>query len=182
VNGVAERFVLDAIEPTPWKNGAGATREIAVEPRTGDFDWRLSVAEVDRAAPFSAYPGVDRVIVLLGGGGLRLRGEVAHELAEPFAPFAFPGEARIEGEPIGGATQDFNMMTRRGRWHGAVEALRTAAALPAADAGVLMCVQGRWAHPTLASGEGLVWRDGRPAMTVEPGSRDAVLLAVTLTQ
>lgn len=180
---MSERFVLDAIEPTRWKNGAGSTREIAAHPPgAADFDWRLSVAEVDRAAPFSAYPGIDRGIVLLEGAGLRLRGDVAHDLTEPFVPFAFAGEVRIEGEPIGGATRDFNLMTRRGRWRGEVGAHRTSATLPASDAGMLLCVRGRWSQPELADGEGLVWRDGRPPLAIEPAGAEAVLLVVTLSR
>ena len=41
----------------PWKNGLGRTRELAVQPSVAsmdDFLWRVSVAEVDSAAPFSA--------------------------------------------------------------------------------------------------------------------------------
>jgi environmental stress-induced protein Ves len=66
----AQRLDLRTLPPQRWKNGAGTTREIAVEPAgagTDDFDWRLSLAEVDRDAPFSAFPGVDRCIVLLRG-------------------------------------------------------------------------------------------------------------------
>ncbi len=49
----------------PWKNGLGRTRELAIQPPGAgmdDFLWRVSVAEVETAAPFSAFPGVDRVI------------------------------------------------------------------------------------------------------------------------
>jgi hypothetical protein len=55
----------------PWKNGLGRTRELAVAPPGAGMDgflWRVSVAEVDSAAPFSAFPGIDRTIVLLEGG------------------------------------------------------------------------------------------------------------------
>ena len=72
---VPERFDLRQIAPQPWKNGAGLTREIAVARNAATecgFDWRLSVAEVARDAPFSAFPGVDRCIVLLRGAGLQL--------------------------------------------------------------------------------------------------------------
>jgi len=183
VSGGVESFVLDAIAPQRWKNGAGSTREIAAHPRgAADFEWRISVAGVDRGAPFSAYAGVDRVIMLLEGEGLYLRGEVSHDLVEPFVPFAFAGEAAIVGEPVAGATTDFNLMTRRGAWRGAAHAHRLAAALPAADAGMLLCVRGRWSQPALQPGEGLVWRDGRPATALEPDTDDAVLIAVTLNR
>ena len=205
MSGGVESFVLDAIAPQRWKNGAGSTREIAAHPRgAADFEWRISVAGVDRGAPFSAYAGVDRVIMLLEGEGLYLRGEVSHDLVEPFVPFAFAGEAAIVGEPVAGATTDFNLMTRRGAWRGAAHAHRLAAALPAADAGMLLCVRGRWRTEeaallergavaqhrgelirlelSLQPGEGLVWRDGRPATALEPDTDDAVLIAVTLNR
>src|SRR3546814_1773315 len=58
-----------------WRNGLGWTREIhAHRPDPGgDWTWRLSIAEIERDAPFSAFPGVDRELVLLHGNGLRLR-------------------------------------------------------------------------------------------------------------
>ncbi|HEU4539125.1 MAG TPA: HutD family protein, partial [Polyangiaceae bacterium] len=72
-----ERFSLDALPAQPWKNGGGTTREIAAMPPdagTSGFAWRVSVAEIARPGPFSAFPGVDRQIVLLAGEGVRLRG------------------------------------------------------------------------------------------------------------
>src|SRR5512147_1621544 len=61
----------------PWKNGGGRTTEIAAAPRGADlagFTWRISVAELERDGPFSAFPGVDRTLVLLAGNGMRLTG------------------------------------------------------------------------------------------------------------
>jgi environmental stress-induced protein Ves len=44
-----------------WKNGLGWTREIAREPADGDaWTWRLSIAEVEKDGPFSAFPCCDR--------------------------------------------------------------------------------------------------------------------------
>ena len=43
-----------------WKNGAGWTSEILRAPDVDDWDWRLSIAEIEADAPFSAFPGVDR--------------------------------------------------------------------------------------------------------------------------
>jgi environmental stress-induced protein Ves len=66
---------LAEIAPQRWKNGAGWTREIAIGPAgssSDDFGWRLSVAEVEADAPFSAFAGVDRCIVVLQGPGMAL--------------------------------------------------------------------------------------------------------------
>ena len=51
-----------------WKNGAGWTSEILRVPDVEDWRWRLSIAEVETDAPFSPFPGVERELVLLGGG------------------------------------------------------------------------------------------------------------------
>ncbi|HRN61047.1 MAG TPA: HutD family protein [Luteimonas sp.] len=98
-----------------WRNGAGWTREIHVEPGGEDWDWRLSIAEIEQDAPFSAFPGVDRELVLLSGNGLRLHfgdGEV-HELLPPHQRLRFSGERAVSGELLDGRTEDFNLMWRR---------------------------------------------------------------------
>ena len=112
----------------PWKNGLGRTREIAVQTSgTGEaFLWRVSVAEVDSGAPFSAFPGVDRSIVLLDGAGfvMTLDGAREHRLTTAFAPFAFPGEAQVAVTLVAGPTRDFNLMVRRSEACGEVQAWR----------------------------------------------------------
>ena len=59
----------------PWKNGGGVTHELWRTPKAGpEFDLRISIAEVAANGPFSLFPGVDRIITLLSGGGFRLAG------------------------------------------------------------------------------------------------------------
>ncbi|WP_126969991.1 HutD family protein [Xanthomonas sp. BRIP62411] len=56
-----------------WRNQLGWTREILC---LGDADaWalRLSIAEIEQDAVFSAFPGIDRELVLLHGNGMRLQ-------------------------------------------------------------------------------------------------------------
>lgn len=98
-----------------WKNGTGWTREIVRVPETGDWDWRLSIAEIEQDGPFSVFPGIDRELVLIRGNGLRLRfsdGEV-HELQPPHARLRFAGEREVRSELLDGLTHDFNLMWRR---------------------------------------------------------------------
>jgi environmental stress-induced protein Ves len=101
-----------------WRNGLGWTREIHAQAATGkpgDWAWRLSIAEIEHDAPFSAFPGVERELVLLSGNGLRLRfvdGEV-RELHPPHDKLRFAGERAVTGELLDGPTQDFNLMWRR---------------------------------------------------------------------
>ena len=78
-----------------WKNGGGTTRELAVFPAGATFDrldWRVSIADVAASGPFSTFTGLDRIIVLLDGDGIRLNFDDgrAHELTRLFEPYAFP--------------------------------------------------------------------------------------------
>jgi environmental stress-induced protein Ves len=101
-----------------WRNGAGWTHAIHAEPSSApghDWDWRLSVAEIEADAPFSSFPGIDRELVLLEGEGLRLRFEdgESHTLLPPHARLRFAGERALVGELVDGPTRDFNLMWRR---------------------------------------------------------------------
>lgn len=104
---------------TPWRNGNGRTTEIAIAPAgaslDGGFDWRLSIAEVTADGPFSSFPGYDRSLSLLSGGGILLdAGEDGDiELREAFKPVRFPGEWQVEGRLLGVAVRDLNLMTKR---------------------------------------------------------------------
>ena len=102
----------------PWKNGGGACRELALHPAgAAEFDWRLSVAEVERDSEFSRFPGIDRSILVLSGGGFALLvGDDPPVRLRPGAPpFAFAGERVTRCVVAGGPSRDFNVMTRRGR-------------------------------------------------------------------
>jgi environmental stress-induced protein Ves len=134
--------------PRRWKNGLGQTREIAVQPSadgsTG-FLWRVSIAEVTSAAPFSAFPGVDRVIALLEGAGFRMTLDAGHvhALTTPFAPFAFPGEATVEVQLADGPTRDFNLMVRRALARGELQVWREPAAhVPDPTVVLVYCAHG----------------------------------------
>jgi len=101
----------------PWKNGGGTTRDILVSPpgaALDDFDWRLSLAHVDRDGPFSRFDNVDRTLVLLSGAMTLHEQDRRIELVRG-EPLAFPGERAIHATVLGGATLDMNVMTRRGR-------------------------------------------------------------------
>lgn len=99
-----------------WRNGLGWTRSILAWPGDGgQWDWRLSIAEIEQAAPWSAFPGVDREQVLLEGQGLRLRfgdGKV-RELVPPFGRARYAGEEPVTGEPVDGRAVALNLMWRR---------------------------------------------------------------------
>jgi environmental stress-induced protein Ves len=117
------RFALDAIAPTPWKNGGGTTREIAVWPPGAGMDafaWRVSVADIVADGPFSAFPGIDRQIALLDGAGVHLQAHddsFCHRLTAIGEPFGFAGDTAVHATLVEGPTRDFNVMSRRGVCH-----------------------------------------------------------------
>ena len=148
----------------PWKNGGGSTAEIAVEPAGGDlaqgFDWRLSIATVERDGPFSAFAGYDRTIMLIEGAGMLLDfgGGRATRIAERFRPFDFAGEDAVECRLLGGPIRDFNLMLRRASHAGEVHVVELAdepLAL-ATDGGsmVIHCLEGAAALDGMALAEG----------------------------
>ena len=181
------RFDAADIAPTPWKNGGGSTREIACWPPGAgieNFDWRVSIASIAASGPFSVFPGIDRVITLLDGDGVHLRGDgVDHRLATPLAPFAFTGDVAIDCALLGGASSDFNVMSRRGRVRAEVRVVRSSAAWPDAPQGLLLAVRGPWRAGVelLSAGQGLWWDDTPVAGPLVCDAADAALLAVQWT-
>ena len=77
-----------------WRNERGWTREIHRHPEgAAEWAWRVSIAEIDHDAPFSAFPGVDRELVLLhGNGGMRSSQLAAQRFAIVTAAGADPFE------------------------------------------------------------------------------------------
>ncbi len=179
----------------PWKNGGGSTREIVCRPEGAGmdrFDWRVSIATIAQAGPFSAFPGVDRVIMLLDGDGVRLQSAsgIDHRLDQAHTPFAFAGDVALDCTLLGGTSTDFNVMTRRGAVRAKVRVLRAAEALSAAARGLLLALRGRWqlqgqgqgadTAQACSAGQGLWW-DGTPqAWQATPHNSDARLVWVRL--
>lgn len=137
------------LRASPWKNGGGTTREIAVYPPGAGFDdfvWRMSVADIERSGPFSRFAGIDRTLVLLAGAGMHLvdrRGVADAALAEPFAFARFPGELALTAELIDGPTRDLNVMLRRHGARSTSELWQGAGAhLLDADAVLIFCASG----------------------------------------
>jgi environmental stress-induced protein Ves len=182
------RFSRATLPSMPWKNGGGTTQEIASWPQGAPLDsfgWRVSIATIAAAGPFSVFAGVDRSITLLEGDGVRLftqDGRVEHRLDVPHRPFAFSGDDVIDCTLLGGASNDFNVMTRRGQWRADVQVLVHASAIEAAPHGVLLALRGAWRlnEEACAEGEGLHWADAAQAWQAAPQSEDARLMAVRI--
>lgn len=174
-------FQLSSLPVTPWKNGGGETREIVSVPSPdAPFLWRASIATLQSDGPFSPFPGVDRVITLIDGSSLWLRGgDIAHHL-HLWEPWAFAGEWPLASEGISQPGLDFNIMTQRSRATAQVSVV-SAAQRPGA-AGVAWVLQGRWQLGELlhAAGSGIWWQDTSPGELL-PYSADARLLLASLS-
>lgn len=146
----------------PWKNGGGTTTEIAISPAGAsmdDFDWRVSMAHVGTDGPFSSFPGIDRTLSIVTGGGITLvfgDGE-AVALTQASAPYPFAADRPVEGVLPAGAIDDLNVMSRRGRWSHTVERLIGPGEHHVATDGLLLLIapEGGWTVDgvTLATGD-----------------------------
>ncbi|WP_460198114.1 HutD/Ves family protein [Klebsiella variicola] len=169
-------FDIATLPITPWKNGAGATREIIAVPSTdAPFLWRASIATLQADGPFSPFPGVDRVITLLAGQPLRLcGGDIDHPLTL-WQPWAFPGEWALSSVGIVEPGLDFNIMNQRGRASASVKVINDQQR-PATE-GVAYVLQGEWdlAGQRSAAGSGLCWRGESPG-ELQPLSANGCLL------
>lgn len=89
----------------PWANGGGTTREIARAEVGGRLLWRLSLARIDRDGPFSAFPGMRRILTVVAGAGVALAAPGLDIVALPWRPVAFSGApgptARLRAGPAG---------------------------------------------------------------------------------
>lgn len=114
---------LTDVAASPWRNGGGVTRELAVWPAQGEWMWRMSVAEVDRSGPFSRFEGVERWLAVVQGAGVQLDAGVgpralqaapcARTLTATDAPFYFDGAATTYCHLRDGPSQNFNLMVRK---------------------------------------------------------------------
>ncbi len=130
----------------PWNNGGGVTTEIARFPGEGDFDWRVSVAQVAEDGPFSRFPGCDRVILTLEGAGMTLmhRDQRGANVLGPREPYRFSGDLETDCVLRDGPIRDFNVITRRGRFRSALSIvkIREPAMLDVAQLTLLYVVTG----------------------------------------
>jgi environmental stress-induced protein Ves len=101
---------------SPWKNGGGITHEAYRLPATGvDFQWRLSVAQIDASGPFSDFTGYRRTMVLLRGAGMRLSHANGDRvlLKNPGDITEFDGASATGCDLLGGPCFDLNLMTSK---------------------------------------------------------------------
>lgn len=92
---------------TDWKNGGGQSAQIGIFPdnsifTANDFQWRVSIAKISTAGPFSVFPGYWRGLTLLQGEGLNLEflnsGDKKH--IRPRDSLSFSGDLKLHATPL----------------------------------------------------------------------------------
>jgi environmental stress-induced protein Ves len=103
------------VEPTPWRNGGGITRELLAWPHRDEWRIRISIADIERDGPFSLYPAADRFFVVLEGTGVELKiGGGTQVLTPESPPFCFSGNNEVDCRLVDGPTRDFNLIALPG--------------------------------------------------------------------
>ncbi|WP_158670215.1 HutD/Ves family protein [Bradyrhizobium guangdongense] len=106
---------------SPWKNGGGIFTDIAgawrAEAATRDWTsllWRFASTPIVAPGPFSHMPGIDRLQMVVGGGGLVLKSPTQEfDEREPFTTVRFTGEMEIVTALEQGPVEVVNLMARR---------------------------------------------------------------------
>ena len=116
---------FDDVKPQPWKNGGGVTRELLAWPAAADWLVRISVADIEKDGPFSAFPGIKRSITVLSGAGIRLGEPLNVELRTSDPPVTFSGDLTPDCELVNGPTRDLNAMFNEKAGTGVLQRLRS---------------------------------------------------------
>jgi len=121
----------------PWKNDGGTTAELAAFPEGAGFEtfgWRVSMADVASDGPFSAFPGIDRTLVLVEGEGIELDVEgVTYRLDRTSPKLSFSGDDMTTGRLLSGPIRDLNVMTRRDQFRHRTRFVQSGVALLSED-------------------------------------------------
>ena len=100
------------------------TRELARFPSggsaagDGQWDWRVSIAEISKAGAFSSFTGMERVLTVVDGDLLFLTVDGAEHPLEKYRPFRFSGDAEAAGTLPTGDIRDLNVICRQGAFKG----------------------------------------------------------------
>lgn len=180
-----------------WKNGDGWTTELVVFPPSSEtaataFDWRISIAEIERDGAFSTFAGCERYIALLEGVGMELRFDAAPSvrLDRRLQFFRFAGEWQTRGVLLAGPVRDFNIIVRRAAvnaevWHRPL--VGPMVFLAAADVSWFVhlvagsaTIKNQTGAPTLEAGDSLwLQADAASDNVVLTGGGEVVIVKVT---
>lgn len=129
--------------PTPWKNGQGATREIArrlLGIRGPHFVWRLSVSDIEKDADFGEFAGVQRSATLVHGEGVDLNVAGTVHTLRPFESVTFDGGLEAHARLTNGPVSILNVFTVTNRMGAAVRVADLSDGRPLSIAGATVLV------------------------------------------
>jgi uncharacterized protein len=86
------------LQQTPWKNGGGITREIAMKRAGDNLIWRLSIE------------GLRRILTVIEGHGMELISHDATLQADYAVPVSFDGALEIQSRLKDGPLRDLNLI------------------------------------------------------------------------
>ncbi|OGB71291.1 MAG: hypothetical protein A2486_09865 [Burkholderiales bacterium RIFOXYC12_FULL_65_23] len=188
-NPSLRRFAIEALPREAWKNGGGWTRTVASHGPADQPYWRVSVADIGAAGPFSRFDGMDRTAVMVRGGGLCLSGKTeAWHFDGPGSFAQFPGELALQCAAPEQPTQLWNVMVRRGQAQADLLIVeQDTVPLPCAPDLLLLVLRGRFeltrsgTEPlVLAEGEGLHLQDQVAPGHLAPSEPNSLLLVTAL--
>lgn len=164
------------LAPVPWANGGGRTTELvgyaesAQYAESGHFaeavapEWRLSIAALDRPAPFSALPGVRRTFMPADG-------DVTLQIADRTVHVArgttveFDGSDPVELVALDHPCHAINLMVK--------EDARTGGGSSAAE--VSLAPSRTYIGCFMRPGPAVIRVHGTPVAAVEPATFDLIV-------
>ncbi len=159
------RFDVATVAPQPWKNGGGTTRELATLADAAGLLWRVSLADIAKDGPFSAFPGLARSHTIIEGQGLSLHGESEVLEARPLRPLVFDGGLALSARLVAGPCRALNLIYDPARL--AAEAEVVVGAFTAEAGDVVFAIKGgmRLGEEAFASGQGMQVEGTTPGET-----------------
>jgi environmental stress-induced protein Ves len=110
---------------SPWKNGLGTTKQIVISPpessiQQNNFDWRLSLAQIDGENQFSLFPDYDRLLIVWDGPGL-----ILNDLTLlPHSPHFFSGDLLVHCRLLMTKVLDLGLIFKRNHYIAELEVLK----------------------------------------------------------
>lgn len=186
--GSLRYFSIDALPREAWKNGGGWTRTVASHDTAHRLRWRVSVADITAAGPFSCFDGLERTAVMVRGAGLCLSGDTgAWRFDGPGSLAQFPGELALHCDAPSVPTQLWNVMVRRGQAHAKLLVAEDAVDLSPAPDVLVLVLRGRFelvlpeANPlALSVDEGLHLQGLAAVARIVACQANSLLLVTTL--
>jgi environmental stress-induced protein Ves len=176
-----EVFLPSTYRQSRWKNGQGTSYDIASAPEDARWDgliWRLSIADIERDAAFSEFPGIDRTFVAIAGGGLTLEPEGHAPIAVPglHEPVSFPGDWRMNCRLRAGPARAFNVFSARASARHSVRIVRETESIPTRGLAFVHALGGEIRCQGASVPVGATARAGGDALDIACGAGGAAIL------